>query len=67
MVVEINNHAVEVANGCDSLLQLLEQEGFSGQGKAVAVNNRVVKRSDWATTPLTDGMKITVISAVCGG
>lgn len=67
MVVEINNHAVEVANDCDTLLKLLEQEGFSGQGKAVAVNNRVVKRSDWEATPLADGMKITVISAVCGG
>lgn len=67
MKVEINNRQTEVTAGCKTLLQLLEKEGFAGPGKAVAINNRVVPRSSWETFEISDGMKITVISAVCGG
>lgn len=67
MEVEINRHPVTVAEGCDNLAQLLETEGFTGVGQAVAVDNVVVPRARWGATPLADGMKITVIRAVCGG
>lgn len=49
------------------LAELLTREGIPAEGVAVAVNNRVVPRSDWPTTPVEEGMKITVIRAVCGG
>lgn len=67
MTVEINNHAIEVAEDCKTLAQLLEKEGFTGIGQAVAVNNRVVPRTQWGEFLLTDGIKIIVIKAVCGG
>lgn len=66
MKVEINNHEVEV-NVDASLTSLLQQEGFSGVGQAVAVNNRVVPRTQWDTFKIEEGMKLTVIRAVCGG
>jgi sulfur carrier protein len=64
--VEINNHEVEV-NVDASLTSLLQKEGFSGVGQAVAVNNRVVPRTQWDTFKIEEGMKLTVIRAVCGG
>lgn len=67
MKVEINHHEVEVAAGCITLGQLLEKEGFTGVGQAVAVDNSVVPKSQWDDFVLSDGMKITVIRAVCGG
>ncbi|MFG6397233.1 MAG: sulfur carrier protein ThiS [Muribaculaceae bacterium] len=67
MTVEINNHPIKVAEDCKSLAQLLEKEGFTGMGQAVAVNNRVVPRSQWGDFQLTDGAKIIIIRAVCGG
>jgi len=67
MKVEINRHPVEVPDGCVTLAQLLEKEGFTRVGQAVAVDNIVVPRARWAETPLAEGMKITVIRAVCGG
>lgn len=67
MKVEINHHEVEVADGCATLAQLLEKEGFTGTGQAVAVNNEVVPKARWVEFPVADGMKITVIRAVCGG
>lgn len=67
MNVEINNDKVAVEDGCNSLLNLLEHEKLVRPGIAVAVNNRVVPRAAWNETALADGMKITVIQAVCGG
>jgi len=67
MEVEINRHMIVVDEECTTLAQLLEKEGFTGVGQAVAVNNAVVSRTRWETTPLCEGMKITVIRAVCGG
>ena len=50
-----------------SLGELLTRERIPSEGVAVAVNNRVVPRGEWAATPVEEGMKITVIRAVCGG
>ena len=36
-------------------------------GIAAAIDNKVVPRSEWPTTHLQAGAKITVIRAVCGG
>lgn len=67
MRVEINHKEINVADDCRSLAGLLASEGFTGVGQAVAVNNRVVPRTEWANFQLAEGMKITVIRAVCGG
>lgn len=67
MKVEINHHEVAVEGDCKTLLQILELENLDGRGVAVAVDNCVVPRDSWANTELVDGMKITVIRAVCGG
>ena len=66
MVVFINRKPVGVEVPT-SLAELLAREGIPAEGVAVAVNNRVVPRGEWAATPVAEGMKITVIRAVCGG
>lgn len=45
MTVEINHRAIAVKEGCTTLAQLLENEGFTGVGQAVAVDNAVVPRT----------------------
>lgn len=67
MTVEINKRAVEVAADVTTLRQLLEKENLAGSGQAVAVDNKLAPRASWGETALTEGMKITVIRAVCGG
>lgn len=67
MKIEINNRSIEVADGCKSLQQLLDSQSLSGPGLAVAVGNRVIPRQQWEATELSEGMKIVVIHAVCGG
>lgn len=66
MKVFINHKAVD-ATGVDNLEALLEREGLARPGTAVATGSTVVRRDSWASTPLEEGMKLTVIRAVCGG
>lgn len=46
---------------------LISEIQISTAGMAVAVNNKVVRRTNWDSTPLADGDYVTVITAVCGG
>lgn len=66
MKISINKVEMTVS-GPVTLAQLLTERGVTGPGIAVAIDGKVVRRADWAATPLSDGMEITVISAVCGG
>lgn len=67
MKVEINHKEVLLPEGCDTLTALLQSQGIREKGHAIAVNNRVVPRAQWGEYIIADGMKITVIKAVCGG
>ena len=67
MTVEINHRVITVNEGCTTLGQLLANEGFTGVGQAVAVDHTVVPKAQWESFVIADGMKITVLRAVCGG
>ncbi len=67
MDIEINGRHIQLPQRCNTLGDLLRSLELNGTGQAVAVNNRVVPRSGWEDFPLTEGMKITIIKAVCGG
>lgn len=66
MKISINKEEITVSEPV-TLAELLTESGVTGPGIAVAIDGKVVRRADWAATPLSDGMEITVISAVCGG
>lgn len=54
---------------CDTLTvaSLIDINRMPRTGVAVAVNNRIVRKSDWDDTRLADGDRVTIITAVCGG
>ncbi|MDE7152897.1 MAG: sulfur carrier protein ThiS [Muribaculaceae bacterium] len=66
MRIFINQSETEI-NGGESLAGILARTLPSTEGVAVAINNRVVPRAQWADTYPTEGTKVTVITAVCGG
>jgi len=41
--------------------------GADGRGVAVAVDGEVVRRGDWAATPLAEGARVEVLGAIGGG
>ena len=65
MKVTINNQPTETA-ACD-LSELAAELALPARGVAVAVQNRMIPRTEWATTPLAEGISIVIIKAACGG
>ena len=66
MEIEVNNKTYQILEECTltNLLEILETKPI---GIAFAVNNKVIKKVDWDNFILTEGMKVTMIKAVCGG
>lgn len=65
MKVSVNNKDVET--GANTLSQLTEELSLPAQGIAIAVNNRMVPRTEWTDYTLTEGISIIIIKAACGG
>ena len=65
MIIRVNADDLEVDDQT-TVAALLQSLGYPDRGIAVAVDQAVVPRSDWATT-LSDGAHIEVVTAVQGG
>jgi sulfur carrier protein len=66
MTVSVNGEPREIPDGTtlDRLVAALTQ---APAGVAAAVNETVVPRTQWPVTPLGDGDRIEVLTAVQGG
>ncbi|MFE9064151.1 sulfur carrier protein ThiS [Streptomyces violaceusniger] len=66
MTVSVNGEPREVPDGTtlDRLVATLTQ---APSGVAAAVNETVVPRTRWPATPLGDGDRVEVLTAVQGG
>ncbi len=66
MKATVNGGEREIAAGTTVAL-LLDELGVPRDGVAVAVNERVVPRSQHAVLALADGDRVEVVHAVAGG
>jgi sulfur carrier protein len=66
MQVWINGAAHELPAGA-RVSAVLDVLGLPGRGVAVAVDGDLVRRADWPETPLADGARVEVVTAVQGG
>ena len=66
MKVQVNNKEVEITPD-STLTQLTAQLELPVQGIAVAVDNRIVLRTEWTKCILREYMPIIIIKAACGG
>ena len=44
-----------------------EERALPNEGVAIALNGRVVRRTDWAETSLSEGDRIEIVRAMQGG
>lgn len=66
MKIFINNTEFEFPEGTN-LQEALDMQGLGGFGYAVAIGSKVIRRDNRPATSLSEGDRITVIKAVCGG
>lgn len=66
MQIKLNDEIQSVADNVD-LQSFLAQYCTQQLGLAVAVNEQVIARSNWATTRLNQQDDVTVFHAIAGG
>lgn len=66
MNVIVNKKNIEVEENI-SIKELLDFLQIDGGFCAVAIGNKIVKKTQWVETKLTEGDNITIINATCGG
>ena len=65
MRLKVNDKEVET--GASNLSLFSQEQNLPATGIAIAVNNRMVPRTEWDSYVLHEGDSILIIKAVCGG
>ena len=65
MKLRVNNKEVET--WATNLFLFSQEQNLPNTGIAIAVNNRMIPRTEWDTYTLNEGDNILIIKAVCGG
>ena len=65
MKLKVNDKEVET--GATTLSQFSQEQNLPTSGIAIAVNQRMVPRTEWDSYALNEGDNILIIKAVCGG
>jgi sulfur carrier protein len=65
-MITINNKKHPLQPGT-TLQQIAAQHELPEKGVAIAVNNEMVPRSEWATHLVEDNDDILIVKAFCGG
>lgn len=65
MNITINNKPTDTQ--AENLAQLAAELELPLKGVAVAINNKMIPRTDWEATALAENDKVVIIKAACGG
>ena len=63
--IYINNQPLSTS--CSDLAALSAEQKWPERGVAVGINGKMVPRTEWAATPLVEGLRLLVIRAAAGG
>lgn len=66
MKLTVNSKETEVKDGC-TVTELATCLALPEKGVAIAVNNKMIPRTEWAERVLQANDSLVVIKAACGG
>lgn len=66
MQIYLNDSPIELEKSLN-LEQLIVQQQLNPQGLAIALNQQILPRSQWAKTMLQTNDRLTVFRAIAGG
>ena len=66
MKVLVNNKEIELLQG-NTIADLAQQMNLPQVGVAIAVQNRMIPRTEWNEKVLQEGDNLVIIKAACGG
>ena len=65
--MEVFLNGAKITTQTTTLAELLEEQHIPTEGIAVAIGIRIIRRAEWAQTPIADQAEITLIRATQGG
>lgn len=65
MKISVNNK--ETVTEARNIADLAVELELPSDGIAIAVDNKMVKQSEWENTTLEENAKVLIIKAACGG
>ena len=66
MTILVNNKETELVQG-NTIADLASQLELPEKGVAIALNNRMIPRAQWAEQTLQTNDNLVIIKAACGG
>ena len=66
ITVKINDSNKTFKTECN-LIRMIEELNVQSNGIAIAVNNSIVKKSDWSNHKLSDNDNVLIIKSTQGG
>ena len=66
MKLKVNSKETEEKDGC-TIAELASQLALPERGVAIAVNNKMIPRTEWNERILQPNDNLVVIKAACGG
>ena len=66
MTVVVNGEETQIADGT-SVDTVVETLGLKPERVAVELNHRILRRSQWTSTPLSEGDRVEIVHFVGGG
>lgn len=65
MKIKVNNKETETS--AKNIGELARELALPERGVALAVEQTMIQRSNWDSTPLKEGANVLIIKAACGG
>lgn len=66
MKISLNGYIIDLPENM-TVEDLIKWKEIPSQGTAVALNNKLIKQSNWSITELKEKDQVTIISAAYGG
>ncbi|WP_165025167.1 sulfur carrier protein ThiS [Dysgonomonas sp. ZJ279] len=66
MIIKLNDQNHEIKEGA-TIASFIEDLGLKSQGIAIAIDNEVIPKNEWAKTILLENDELMLIQAVSGG
>ncbi len=65
MEIKVNDKLTQTNS--TTLMELASELTLPENGVAMALDNKMIKRDEWANTHLANGSEVIIIKAACGG
>lgn len=65
--MDININSKKTSITSTNLQELAQEMNLPEKGVAMAINNQMIPRTEWANTPIAEGADVIIIKAACGG